>query len=442
MAVMGVRPCKALLVATAGVLLSASLYGIAAAQYTSARTVSPSYGWNAKRPAVALDRQGDAFMVWRREPAWTTPYDGRIQGRSLSRSGELGSLKLLSPDTQSADHPEVDADDDGDAVVVWHGGNEDMDRIFARRVSRSGSVGPLRTISAAAPKAYWPGVAVDSDGDALVTWNEYHPEDLTTRPMARRFFRDGRLGPVIPLAEEQPRNADTPVAAIDRQGDALIVWADDEQVMSRVLTVGGSLGPERVLSPPLAPSDRQWSPIPLVNRWGRGVVVWNRWNYESDTNELWARLVTSAGEPGDVVRLSGAAEDVVNHDATGDLEGDAMACWQARADGDPIICRQISRTGVVGERTRVASGAPFAIVSDGDGDGALFYFAGSAADPYDPDLWSKPMFQSGSFGSRKKISQLNGGGDLVADASPYGRVVVVWNYQAKQGVAAAVATGP
>ncbi len=260
--------------------------------------------------------------------------------------------------------------------------------------------------------------------------------------MARRFFRDGRLGPVIPLAEEQPGLAHTPVATIDRQGDALIVWADEEQVMSRVLTAGGSLGPERVLSPTLAGSDRQWSPIPVVDRSGRGVVVWNRWNYDSGKHELWARVVSAAGEPGKVVRLSGAAEDVVNHDATGDLEGDAMACWQARADGDPIICRRISRTGAVGERTRVASGGPFAVVSDGDGDGALFYFVGSAVDPYNPDLWSKPMFRSGKFGSRKRISPLNGGGDLVADASPYGRVVVLWNYQAKHGVAAAVSTGP
>lgn len=439
---MGLRRCKALLVATAGVLVSACLSGIAAAEYTSARTVSPSYGWNAKRPAMAVDRQGHAFMVWRREPASTTPFDGRIQGRSLSRSGELGPLKLFSPDTHSADHPVVAADDDGDAVVVWHGGNQDMDRIFARRVARTGSVGPLRTLSAAAPTARWPGVAVDSDGDALVTWNEYHPEDLTTRPMARRFFRDGRLGPIIPLAEEQPRQAHTPVATIDRQGDALIVWADEEQVMSRVLTAGGSLGPERVLSPTLADSDRQWSPIPVVDRSGRGVVVWNRWNYDSGKHELWARVVSAAGEPGKVVRLSGAVEDVVNHDATGDLEGDAMACWQARADGDPILCRRISRAGAVGERTRVASGGPFAVVSDGDGDGALFYFVGSAADPYNPDLWSKPMFRSGKFGSRKKISRLNGGGDLVADASPYGRVVVLWNYQAKHGVAAAVSTGP
>ncbi len=438
----GGRRRNALLVLTVGVLLSASLSGIAAAEYTSARTVSPTYGWNAKRPHVAVDRQGDAFMVWRREPAWTTPFDGRVQGRSLSRSGELGPLKLLSPDTHSARSPVVAVDDDGDAVVMWDGRNEDTARIFARRVSRSGSVGPLRTLSSAGPTAYFGAVAVDSDGDALVTWNEYHPEDLTTRPMARRFFRDGRLGPIIPLADDQPRAADLPVAAIDRQGDALIVWADSEQVLSRVLSADGSLGPERVLSPPLALSDRQWKPIPVVDRAGRGVVVWQRWNQDDGMYELWARFVTAAGEPADVLRLSRAGQEVINHAAAGDLEGDATVCWHARADSDPIICRRISRTGTVGDPTRAASGGPFAVVADDDGDGALVYFAASAADPYDADLFSKRIFRSGSFGKRTKISRLNGGGDLVADASAYGRVVVLWNYQAKHGIPAAVATGP
>lgn len=438
----GGRRRNALLAVTAGVLLSASLSGIAAAEYTSARTVSPTYDWNAKRPNVAVDRQGDAFVVWRREPASTTPFDGRVQGRSLSRSGELGPLKLLSPDTHSARSPVVAVDDDGDAVVVWDGRNEDTARIFARRVSRSGSVGPLRTLSSAAPAAYFGAVAVDSDGDALVTWNEYHPEDLTTRPMARRFFRDGRLGPIIPLADDQPRAADLPVAAIDRQGDALIVWADSEQVLSRVLTADGSLGPERVLSPPLALSDRQWKPIPVVDRAGRGVVVWQRWNQDDGMHELWARFVTAAGEPASAVRLSRAGQDAWNHAAAGDLEGDATVCWHEGTAGDAIICRRISRTGTVGDRTKAASGEPFAVVADDDGDGALVYFAASAADPYDADLFGKRIFRSGSFGSRTKISRLNGGGDLVADASAYGRVVVLWNYQAKHGIPAAVATGP
>ncbi len=69
---------------------------------------------------MAFDREGDALLVWVRV-SHEYPHPRRVQIMPRSRTGAWGSIVTLSPSGQAPHSPKVALDDDGDAVVAWHG---------------------------------------------------------------------------------------------------------------------------------------------------------------------------------------------------------------------------------------------------------------------------------------------------------------------------------
>lgn len=101
-------------------------------------------GWETQdSPTVAVDRQGDRLLVWVACDG-TLPYCyHQVQARTMPLGREIGSIRKLSPMGTASAWPEVDADDDGDVAVVWE---QDL-RVVARRVTTTGALGQLQTLS-------------------------------------------------------------------------------------------------------------------------------------------------------------------------------------------------------------------------------------------------------------------------------------------------------
>jgi hypothetical protein len=72
------------------------------------------------------------------------------------------------------------------------------------------------------------GLAIDADGDAVVTWAEWH-NDGSVYPKMRRYARTEWLSAAAVLASS-PARVETPAVAFDRQGDAVLAWANDNVV--------------------------------------------------------------------------------------------------------------------------------------------------------------------------------------------------------------------
>ena len=154
------------LITVGALVLAGTLFLPAAkATWSTARGVSAA-GWNGQDfPTVAVDRQGDRLFAW---AAVDTDVPGpffQVQTRIMPQGGTMGPIRTLSPVGPVALWPEVDVDDDGDGAVVW----EQDDRVMARRVSRSGTVGTQRTLSLEIPeRGHRPNVVVSPGGRALV----------------------------------------------------------------------------------------------------------------------------------------------------------------------------------------------------------------------------------------------------------------------------------
>jgi hypothetical protein len=234
-------------------------------------------------------------------------------------------------------HPSLAADDDGDFVVAWNGVSDgDSDGIFARRFSSAGV--PLSAdfqVNAYTPGLQrYPSTTVDADGDFVVAWQSYSQDGSSEGVFARRFSSAGS-----PLGAEFQVNAyitgrqESPAVAVDNDGDFVITWTSFGQdgdsygvFARRFSSTGTPLAAEfQVNSFTLS---YQTNPSVAADADGNFIVAWAS-HQEGLTDGVFARQFSSAG-------TAVAAEFHVNAHITGlqrypsvaaDQDGDFIVAW-------------------------------------------------------------------------------------------------------------------
>lgn len=417
------RGPRALVAAIALALLGVGLAVLpnsASAVFSQGVSVSPA-GYDSDQQRVAYDRQGDALLVWVRTTQ-EYPHPSRIQLRSRSHGGTWGSTVTVSPAGQAPRGPKVAMDDDGDGVIAWDAFDGTDYRVYARRISRTGSLGSVKTLTVAGVKIFGTDLAVDSDGDAVVTWAEWR-EDGRVFPRMRRFTKSGWLSAPTTLATT-PASAEPPAVAIDRQGDAVLAWTNDNVVQARTLSAAGVLGPLETVSADLSPIDRHFTAQVAVDRDGDALVTWRHWTAADLSDQVWGRWISRDGVVGEVRQLTPSWHpDVSNYSLAGDLDGDLLLTWD-RFPSEYMYVRRITRAGTVGEPVLVTTyGRLHTVRVDDDGDGVIVWM-GKGLDGATYSVRARRISQWGGLGTTQVIAG-NGRYPTVA-VSADGRAIAAW----------------
>jgi len=307
-------------------------------------------GQSAFSPQVAVNGNGNALVVW-------TRFNGlcqcdKIQARTLSSAGVLGAVQDLSAGGQNAEVPQVGIDANGNALAVWQRFDGTNDRVQARTRSSAGVLGAVQTLSDAGRNAFSPQVAVNAAGAGLVDWTRF--DGLNDRIQARTLSASGVLGSVQDLSAAL-QDAEEPQVAIDAGGNALAVWERFDGanflIEARTLSAAGVLGSVLTLS---AAGQPAFSPQVAVNGNGNGLVDWTRFNGLCACDKTQARPVSSAGVLGSVQDLSAGGQNAEQPQVGIDANGKGVAVWAT----DKIQARTRSASGVLGKvQTLSASGA-------------------------------------------------------------------------------------
>jgi hypothetical protein len=182
--------------------------GLAAATFfvPPQNTPSAAAAWSAPKALEASDwlpftaeaslgttRGRGTVAVWTAH----SPTDdiSRVRLRRITPAGGLGALVTISPSPSSAGgmtvvHPAAAVDAEGNVVVAWTAqdpASNDGWQVFARRLSSTGSLGPVRRMGVVGEHGWNPTVAVDDRGRAVVTW------DSDGRQLAARFDLSSRV---------------------------------------------------------------------------------------------------------------------------------------------------------------------------------------------------------------------------------------------------------
>lgn len=387
-------------------------------------------GYDSRDEQVAVDRQGDAVLVWVRT-SHEYPYPSQVELRSRSHTGAWGPIVVLTPADQAPHSPMVAVDDDGDAVVSWTaitpGPNYGA---YARRVSGAGTVGPLQTLSGPGVTPLGTRVTVDADGDAVVTWAETHT-DGGTIPKMRRFARDGSLGAEEVLSTS-PARAEVPAVAVDQAGDGVVAWTNDWVVQARTLTASGPLGPLETVSPDLSPIDRHLIANVTVDRDGDALVTWRHHTQADGSEQVWGRWLSHDGTVGAVRQLTPAAHpDISNYSIAGDPDGDILLTWD-RFPSKELYVRRITPAGTLGEPVQVASIGRLPTVRIDDGGEGIEIWQGESILNSIGSIRVRRVSPAGELGPEQILD--TGGDSPTVGVGPEGGAVAAWERGFQFGV--------
>ena len=180
-------------------------------------------GWqDAYEPQVAMDKKGNAIITW---------YENWQIFKSEYRDGvwhNPSSLEdKISPDGQSAYGPRVAMDGSGNAIITWvqdDGSNRQIYKSEYRGGVWTNPASIMDRISLNGYEASSPQVAMDDMGNAIITWFQY---DATDRQIFKSEYRDGVWTNPSTFSDHISPDgqwADDPQVAMDSSGNAIITW--------------------------------------------------------------------------------------------------------------------------------------------------------------------------------------------------------------------------
>jgi hypothetical protein len=275
-------------------------------------------GGEADSPQLAVDPQGNAYYVWERSSATHTI----VQARKRNANGTLSAVQDLSAGgaTGAAD---VAVDAQGNAYFVWSRSNGSEVVIQFRRRAADGTLGSVQRLSALGEDAFNPLVAVDPLGNAYFSWHRFDGANFIAQ--TRRRAASGALSAVQDLSAAG-EGAFFPGLAVDPQGNASFVWSRGGVIQTRRRAASGALGAVQDLA---GPGGSPRAPQVAVDPTGAASFVWDAF---FDPDEIiQTRRRTAEGLLSDVLDLSAAGADAHEQQLGVDPLGNAYFVWERNA---------------------------------------------------------------------------------------------------------------
>jgi hypothetical protein len=223
--------------------------------------VQLSFGEHEAVPAVALNEQGEAIVLWRH-------YEGQgvTSVYAVSSAGAVSGESWQEPVRISAAGEEeiwgigVGLNAQGDAVAVWECAAGSGRAIMSTtRAGSSGDWRPPVQLSNPNVSGAYPSVALDPSGDAVAVWEERAAEEVSVQAAAGSVPSGGwgeptRLAttnrepePVCPPNLEvmacRMRPRAEPQVGMSGQGEAIAAWMDSTQGAESEMIVQAALRP-------------------------------------------------------------------------------------------------------------------------------------------------------------------------------------------------------
>jgi hypothetical protein len=316
---------------------------------------------NQDVPAVAMDADGDAVIVWQSELQ-----DGSSHGVYAQRYGNFpgtpfsagGEFRVNTFTTGGQGDAAIASDADGDFVVVWTSAQDgSSNSVHGRRFSSNGvPQGDEFLVNSTTDNIQFrPEVAMDAIGNFVVVWSGNGVGD-GFGVFARRYDAAGvAQGPEFKVNSHTTDRQDNPSVAMDAAGDFLVAWESDIQdgfgygiYAQRFNAAGAAQGSEFRVNT-FTPQS-QTRPTTAMDIDGDFVVGWISLGQDGEFEGIYAQRYDATGVPqGGEFRVNTTTVGRQNRPSVGmDADGDFVVAWDSpTGPGD-------SNTGVFAQRYSAA----------------------------------------------------------------------------------------
>ena len=293
------------------------------------------------RPSVAMDIDGDFVMAWEGLGEGTDVY---AQGyRALSAYAVGAEFRVNTYTTNSQGFGVVAMDADGDFVVSWLSIDQDGwgEGVYAQRYNADGS--PVGTEFQVNTETLLvkgsPSVAMDADGDFVVSWSSSGQDGDSSGVYAQRFSADGSaVGTEFQVNTYTTTDQEYPSVAMDADGDFVVSWASEGQdgdgfgvYAQRFSADGSAVGTEFQVNT-YTTSDQENSSV-AMDADGDFVVSWESVNQDGSGEGVYAQRYNADGSPvGTEFQVNTyITSDQENPSVAMDADGDFVVSWQSFA---------------------------------------------------------------------------------------------------------------
>jgi hypothetical protein len=392
-------------VALGAVLLGALAVPSAAVAWTAPFAASPGY---SNLGDLAMDGAGRTTIVWYTEGS-------SMDGRLLRADGSFGPTQVLGLGSA-----QVGADDHGNSYLVGNGpSGVNERRIYYRRISASGALGPALPLSPPGADAVDPALAVDPAGDVVAAWDVRNPDpEPRYRVQIRAVSRSGDRSAI----QTMPGYGAIPHVAMDPGGDATVFWwkKNGFDAVQR----DGSAG---VFGAPIQVSATGFGTHQVLMDASGGTTFLYKPASLSHASDAYliARRLSSAGDLGAPLRVGKAGRGAVASAMDG--SGNVLIVWAPYTDGPHAVRdRVLSAGGALGPPQAISTGPALApdVAVNPVGDAVIGW-----GEPNRPGQSVDVIERSadGTLGSRQQLagSNLYNGAPAVGIADD-GRAIAAW----------------
>jgi hypothetical protein len=278
-----------------------------------------TYGQSS--PSIAMDNDGDFVISWLSGFDILTGIgqDGNSNGIYAQRYNSFGvpqgtEFKVNTYTTGSQDTPSIAMDNDGDFVISWGSGNTSLDGqdgsqsgVFAQMYNSSGvpQGTEFRVNTYTTSQQAEPSIAMDSDGDFVITWRgDGYSDNLGI--FAQRYNTAG-----VPQGSEFRVNTYTSEiqressVSMDSTGNFVITWhsggftgqdPDGDRYgifAQRYNAAGGTVGSEFQVN--TYTTNMQVSPAIAMDNDGDFVISWTSFVQDAGTYGVYGQRYNSSG---------------------------------------------------------------------------------------------------------------------------------------------------
>jgi len=298
---------------------------------------------NQTAHAVAMDADGDFVITWSSQSQ-----DGSFYGIYAQRYNALGvaqgsEFRVNTMTSATQDYPNVAMDADGDFVITWQSSVQDgsLYGIFAQRYNAAGVAqgAEFQVNTFTAGSQAYSSIAMDADGDFIVTWTSDGQDGSLYGIYAQRYNAAGvAQGSEFRVNTFTASEQREPNVAMDADGDFVITWQSYEQDGSnydiyaqRYNAAGVAQGSEFRVNTFTANIQRD--PSVAMDADGDFVITWESYGQDGSSYGIYAQRFNAAGvAQGSEFRVNTYITDTqIDASVALDADGDFVFAWHSYA---------------------------------------------------------------------------------------------------------------
>ncbi|MFO1003249.1 MAG: M10 family metallopeptidase C-terminal domain-containing protein [Planctomycetaceae bacterium] len=305
-------------------------------------------------PAVAMDADGDFVIAWQsilQDGSDSGIYAQRYDSAGVAQGGEF---RVNTTVTNGQGLPAVAMDADGNFIVTWQSFDQDGDGsgVYSQRYDSAGITqgGEFRVNTFTTSTQTRPVVAMDADGDFVVAWESYAQDSSGFGVYAKRYNAAGvTQGSEFRVNTTVTERQASPAVAMDADGDFVVAWESLQDGISedvyaqRYDSVGAPLGGEFRVNTTTV--DSQDAPAVAMDADGDFVVTWRSYAQDADGSDIHVRRYNAAGvaQGGELQVNTETADEQEDSSVAMDADGDFVVTWES-------LSQDGSSFGIYGQR--------------------------------------------------------------------------------------------